>query len=187
MPPKAYLYNLTAPTLIVLVAIKEEVEKDNRSKEIMTEQKKNEEGADNYFMQHGMLRCKGRLVILKASSLAVYGHLPPPLIYYRDWETPNSTLDEQMKERDVTLGRRNGSSKIRPYRQIGPVAYKLELPSIAAIYPVFHVSQLKMLGEHAKVQRIVPCMSENHEWKAVLEEIIGYQKNASGVWEVLIS
>lgn len=34
----------------------------------------------------------------------MYGHLPPPLIYYRDWETPNSTLDEQMKERDVTLG-----------------------------------------------------------------------------------
>lgn len=78
MPPKAYLYNLTAPTLIGLVAIKEEVEKDNRSKEIMTEQKKNE-GAGNYFMQHGMLRCKGRLVILKASSL-----VPTILYMYHD-------------------------------------------------------------------------------------------------------
>ena len=33
----------------------------------------------------------------------VYGHLPPPLIYYGESETPNSTLDQQLKERDVTL------------------------------------------------------------------------------------
>ena len=35
---------------------------------------------------------------------AVYGRTPPALIYYGDWETPNSTLDEQLKERDVALG-----------------------------------------------------------------------------------
>ena len=34
----------------------------------------------------------------------IYGRLPPPLIYYGDRETPNSTLDELLKERDVALG-----------------------------------------------------------------------------------
>ena len=35
---------------------------------------------------------------------AVYGRLPPPLIYYGDIETPNSTLDQQLKDRDIVLG-----------------------------------------------------------------------------------
>ena len=34
----------------------------------------------------------------------VYGRQPPPLIYYGDRETLHSTMDEQLKERDVTLG-----------------------------------------------------------------------------------
>ena len=34
---------------------------------------------------------------------AVYGRLPP-LIYYEDRDTPNSALDEQLKERDIALG-----------------------------------------------------------------------------------
>lgn len=34
----------------------------------------------------------------------VYGRSPLPLIYYGDRETPNSTLDEQLKEWDITLG-----------------------------------------------------------------------------------
>ncbi|KAA0043864.1 putative retroelement pol polyprotein [Cucumis melo var. makuwa] len=38
------------------------------------------------------------------SFQAVYGRLPPPLIQYGDMETPNSKLDQQLKERDVVLG-----------------------------------------------------------------------------------
>lgn len=34
----------------------------------------------------------------------VYGRSLPPLIYYRNRETPNSTFDEELKERDVMLG-----------------------------------------------------------------------------------
>ena len=30
-------------------------------------------------------------------------------------------------------------------------------------------------------------MTENHEWLAVPEEAFGYQKNAKGEWEVLMS
>ena len=35
---------------------------------------------------------------------AVYGRLPPPLVYFGDRDTPSTALDEQLKERDVTLG-----------------------------------------------------------------------------------
>ena len=35
---------------------------------------------------------------------AVYGRLPPPLVYYGDRDTPNSALDEQLKKRDIMLG-----------------------------------------------------------------------------------
>ena len=35
---------------------------------------------------------------------AVYGRLSPPLIFYGERDTTNSTLDEQLKERDVVLG-----------------------------------------------------------------------------------
>ncbi|KAL4010599.1 hypothetical protein IC575_030101 [Cucumis melo] len=76
----------------------------------------------------------------------VYGQQPPPLIYYGDVVTTNATLDEQLKERDLTLAalkdhlqlaqdqmkryadkkRRNVEyevgdlvfEKIRPYRQL---------------------------------------------------------------------
>ena len=42
--------------------------------------------------------------ILVSLFQAVYGRTPPTLIYYGDRETPNSALDEQLKERDVAMG-----------------------------------------------------------------------------------
>ena len=156
-------------------------------------------------------------------------------------ETPNSTLDQQLKDRDIILGvlkehlsiaqekmkryadlkRRDVEFgvgdlvflKLRPYRQtslrkkrneklspkyfglykiiekIGAVAYKLELPSTAAIHPVFHVPQLKkVVGDHMQVHEIVPYLNENHKWMTLPEEVYGYRKNPNRKdWEVLIS
>ncbi|KAL0560677.1 hypothetical protein IC582_001087 [Cucumis melo] len=35
---------------------------------------------------------------------AVYGRTPPPLVFYGDHSTMNSTLDDQLKQRDIALG-----------------------------------------------------------------------------------
>ncbi|TYK10349.1 Retrotransposable element Tf2 [Cucumis melo var. makuwa] len=169
----------------------------------------------------------------------VYGRKPPSLLSYGEGDTSNSTLDEQLRERDIILvalrehlilaqqqmkqyadhKRRNVEYqvgdlvflKIRPYRQltlrrkrneklspkyfgpykilerIGTVAYKLDLPANTALHPVFHVSQSKKLvGDHAGVHSTIQYINENTEWQEQLEDILEYQKNKAGGWEVLI-
>ena len=68
MPPTVHLCNLTAPMLIDLKVINEEVDSDEQSKEIISKLQSGEE-VKNYSMQHSMLRYKGRVVIAKTSSL----------------------------------------------------------------------------------------------------------------------
>ncbi|KAA0066459.1 Retrotransposable element Tf2 [Cucumis melo var. makuwa] len=101
--------------------------------------------------------------------------------------------------------------KIRPYRQlslrkkrnqklspkyfgpyeiqakVGTVAYKLDLPTDSSIHPVFHVSQLKkFIGDCTGIQPTLQFVNENLEWQAQPEEVLQYQKNKAGAWEVLI-
>ncbi|KAA0034981.1 Transposon Tf2-9 polyprotein [Cucumis melo var. makuwa] len=69
-PPTVHLYSLTAPTLIDLTRIKEEVEKDEQLQKIVAELKEENESKGNKFsIQQGMLKYKDRLVISKTSTL----------------------------------------------------------------------------------------------------------------------
>ena len=80
MPLVAHLCNITAPTLIDLKTIKEEVEKDERLKLIIKETVGGEDGkANKYSIRQGILRYKGRLVISKSSTL-----IPTILHTYHD-------------------------------------------------------------------------------------------------------
>ena len=76
-------------------------------------------------------------------------------------------------------------------QRIGPIAYKLELPPEARIYPVYHVSQLKkQLGSMVHVQHQAPTTSVeqilepelilerrivNKEGRAVTEELVKWK------------
>ena len=63
MPPTVHLYNLSAPTLIDLKIIKEEVENNDKLKKIVEKLWRQEEQAEGKFsVRQGMLRYKDRLV-----------------------------------------------------------------------------------------------------------------------------
>ncbi|TYK18018.1 Retrotransposable element Tf2 [Cucumis melo var. makuwa] len=91
---------------------------------------------------------------------AVYGRTPSPLVFYGDLSTTNSTLNDQLRQRDIVLG---------------------------ALKEHLRVAQEKMKTYADLKRRHIEFEEENHEWLAVPEEAYGYHKNAKGEWEVLMS
>ncbi|KAA0045026.1 Transposon Ty3-G Gag-Pol polyprotein [Cucumis melo var. makuwa] len=81
-PPDVQLCGISVSTLIDLKTIKEEVESDIKLQKVITE-----------------------LNALGVTPFQVaYGRKPPSLLSYGDGETINSTVDEQLRERDIALG-----------------------------------------------------------------------------------
>ena len=69
-----------------------------------------------------------------------------------------------------------------PYKivqHIGPIAYKLELPSSASIHSVFHVSQLKhALGDGISSQPLSPMLDAELEWLVEPELVLGVRSRS---------
>ncbi|KAA0033067.1 transposon Tf2-1 polyprotein isoform X1 [Cucumis melo var. makuwa] len=82
-----------------------------------------------------------------------YGRKPPPLLSYGEGDTSNSTLDEQLRERDIVL---------------------------AALREHLILAQQQMKQYADRKRRHV-------EYQAQSEDILEYQKNKAGSWEVLIA
>ena len=82
--------------------------------------------------------------------------------------------------RQSTL-KRGGAEKLKPYfygpyrvlRQVGEVAYEIELPSDSRVHSVFHVSCLKKaLGQHITTSSDLPPLDEEGKLTLVPKEIL---------------
>ncbi|KAA0060214.1 Transposon Ty3-G Gag-Pol polyprotein [Cucumis melo var. makuwa] len=89
----------------------------------------------------------------------------PFLLSYGDGDTSNSTLDEQLRERDIVL------AALREHLLLAQQQMKL---------------YVDCKRRNVEYQPTIQYVNENFEWKAQSEEILGYQKNKAGSWEVLI-
>ncbi|TYK29290.1 putative retroelement pol polyprotein [Cucumis melo var. makuwa] len=115
----------------------------------------------------------------------IYGRLHPPLIQYEDIETPNSTLDQQLKDRDVILG---ALKEHLLYRQVSLSRKCNEklLPKCFGPYKI--LENIWGIGNLEQVQQLDPYVNENHEWITQPDEVYGYRKNqAIKEWEVLVN
>ena len=69
VPPRVHLNHISAPTLIDLAVIQEEIDRDPKLKEIKSTVEKHQSDILNFSVNQGVWQFKGRLVISKTSSL----------------------------------------------------------------------------------------------------------------------
>ena len=71
-------------------------------------------------------------------------------------------------------------------KNIGTMAYKLELPASSQVHPLFHVSCLKKaIGENLLVQTILPKLDE--EGKIILKPEVVMKTRTQYLWNRSIS
>lgn len=59
-------------------------------------------------------------------------------------------------------------------KQVGSVAFQLQLPHHTRIHPVFHVSQLKGVGDHF-VEPTIPNELTYEDERCLLEHVLDHQ------------
>lgn len=69
VPPTVHLNHFSAPTLLDLAIIQDEVEKDQQLKEIKSKIEEQKLEVPDFTVQQGVLKFKGRVVISKTCSL----------------------------------------------------------------------------------------------------------------------
>ncbi|XP_072146319.1 uncharacterized protein [Setaria viridis] len=123
---------------------------------------------------------------------AVYGYDPNPIAAPPSRETTNSTPYAQHSVVNRPSPKL-GLKYYGPYtvlERIGKAAYKLELPTYAKVYPVFHVSQLKpFTPNYTPVYHTLPKVldpeKENVEPESILERRL-VKKGNNGVVKVRV-
>lgn len=69
VPPTTHLNHILAPALLDLAIIQDEVEKDPYLQDIKTKREDQKQEISDFSIQQGVLKYKGRLVLLKTSVL----------------------------------------------------------------------------------------------------------------------
>ncbi|KAA0046241.1 Ty3/gypsy retrotransposon protein [Cucumis melo var. makuwa] len=227
-PPDIQLNTISALYLVDLQVIKEEVEKDEKLKKVISTLSEEGEAQDSKFLlKNGLLHYKSRLdkiflshfwnelfkmagtklrksttyhpqsdgqtevaeywyntTYQKALDMSpfqvVYGRKPPTLLLYGERGTSNSSVDEQLRERDID---ELVLLKIRPYRQATLRSKRNEKLSSRYFGPY---KILKRIGE-TNVLPTLQHVTEKFEWQSQLEEIRDYRLDKSGKWEVLVA
>ncbi|KAA0035955.1 transposon Tf2-1 polyprotein isoform X1 [Cucumis melo var. makuwa] len=185
IPPTVHLSQQTAPALLDVAIIREEVEKDPSLQEIIKLMEEQKLEIPYYTMQQGVLKFKGRLTkvgrlgsdLVSVDRLSKYAHF-----FTLKHPYTAKTVDEAFVKEVVKLHRPYSQVSLRrkrneklspkyfgPYKileKIEAVAYKLEQLSSLVIHPMFHASQLKKAPE----------------------EVYSYRKNqTTKEWEILVS
>lgn len=77
-----------------------------------------------------------------------------------------------------------------PYKvigKVGPVAYKLQLPALASIHDVFHVSQLKQaISKQDQVSPLIPDLDDNCQFPEQVLAKMMLSKGVHSVQQVLV-
>ncbi|TYK21761.1 Transposon Tf2-6 polyprotein [Cucumis melo var. makuwa] len=188
IPPTVHLNQLTAPALIDLKIIKEEVEKDEHLKEILVKLRnvryvpKQQDNVrysswvvetigipnrvwDDISMDfiEGLPKAAGfKVILMVVDRFSKYAHfltLKHPF---------DATVVAELFVKEVLAGTKLNRS----------TAYHPQMDGQTELKRTFRECQ--------NPQELAPYMIENQEWLVVPDKVYGYQKNDQGFWEVLM-